>query len=347
MIGTVMSRGIPSRFQTDSKTVQSLSQADATRFVARELSLLSSSLFMWCAHECFTPIPTSENHLGQRHSVHFLILMTTSIPSTPRRFETGLFGLLLLQCYFLDYARPIANALVPAARGLPGVADWMHILAPIVLALIFLNFFARAAARGAHVWQTLNLLLLCVMCVGQGIHISADSIDGRMQMRHVGPMDVPPTDNPVVQALGEPVIEIFDLAYLYDECIGHWIWYAALYAVVLLYVLACREPSSSHSASSIRTKLLAAIVAGFLGVWWFYAGIEGGTWQGTVGLTASLIVVAIFNRLWGMRLDINGRCFVASLLLASVLIGAWAVAFNGSMPGVWEVWLRNFPVNPT
>ena len=273
--------------------------------------------------------------------------MTTSTPSTPRRFETGLFGLLLLHCYLLDYARPIVGALVPAPRGRPGAADWMHILAPIVLALIFLNFFARVAAHGARVWQTLFVLLLFVMCVGQGIHISADSIDGRMQMRHVGPTDVPPTDNPVVQALGEPVIEIFDLAFLYDECLGHWIWYASLFAVVLLYVLACREPSSSHSASSIPTKLLAAIVAGFLGVWWFYAGIEAGTWQGTVGLTAALMVVVFSNRVLGMRLDINGRCFVASLLLATVLIGAWAVACNGSMPGVWEVWLRNFPpVNP-
>ena len=269
--------------------------------------------------------------------------MTISTPSTPRRFEADLFGLLLLQCYFLDYARPIVNAIVPASRGWPGAADWMHILAPVLLSVVFLKLFERAAARGAHVWQTLTMLLLCVMCVGQGIHISADSIDGRMQMRHSGPIDVPPSDNPVVQALGEPLIEIFDLAYVYDECIGHWMWYAPLFVIVLLYVLSCREPSGSRSASSSRANLLAAVVATLLGVFWFYAGIEGGVWPGTVGLAASLVVVVFANRLQGLRLDINGRCFVASLLLATVLIAAWAVAFDGNMPGAWEVWLRNLP----
>jgi hypothetical protein len=54
-------------------------------------------------------------------------------------------------------------------------------------------------------------------------------------------------------------------------------------------------------------------------------------------------VVVFANRLQGLRLDINGRCFVASLLLATVLIAAWAVAFDGNMPGAWEVWLRNLP----
>ena len=93
--------------------------------------------------------------------------MTISTPSTPRRFEADLFGLLLLQCYFLDYARPIVNAIVPASRGWPGAADWMHILAPVVLSVVFLKLFERVAARGAHVWQTLTMLLLCVMCVGR------------------------------------------------------------------------------------------------------------------------------------------------------------------------------------
>ena len=78
-------------------------------------------------------------------------------------------------------------------------------------------------------------------------------------------------------------------------------------------------------------------------MFWFYAGIEGGVWPGTVGLAASLVVVVFTNRLQGLRLDINGRCFVASLLLATVLIAAWAVAFDGNMPGAWEVWLRNLP----
>jgi len=222
----------------------------------------------------------------------------------------------------------------------------MHILAPIVLSLIFLQLFARATARGARVWQTLVMLLLSAMCVGQGIHISADYIGGRMQIRHAGPINVPPSENPVVQALGEPAIEIFDLAYSYDEYIGHWIWYAPLFAIVLLYVLSCREPSSS-SASSIRIKLLAAMVAALLGLWWFYAGIEAGVWQGIVVLTASLMLVVFSNRWWNMRLDINGRCFVASLLVATVLIATWAVAFDGSMPGVWEVWMRSYPpANP-
>jgi hypothetical protein len=55
------------------------------------------------------------------------------------------------------------------------------------------------------------------------------------------------------------------------------------------------------------------------------------------------VVVILANRLWDLRRDINGRCFVASLLLATMLIADWAVAFNGSMPAVWEVWLRNLP----
>jgi hypothetical protein len=267
----------------------------------------------------------------------------SALTSSPRKFEVDLFSLLLLQCYFLDYGRPIVNAIVPASRGWLGAADWMHIGAPIVLSVVFLKLFERAAARGAPAWQPLTTLLLCVMCVGQGIHIAADSIVGRMQMRHAGPINVSPSENPVVQALGEPFIEIFDLAYLYDEYIGHWIWYIPLLVIVLLYVLSSREPSSCRSVSMIRTKLLATAVSGLLGVFWFYAGIEGGVWPATVGLAASLVWVVFANRLRGMRLDINGRCFVASLLLATLMIATWAVVFDGNMPGVWEVWLRSLP----
>ena len=261
----------------------------------------------------------------------------------PRKFEAGLFSLLLFQSYFFDYARPIVNALAPAApRGLPGYGDWIHALAPIFLAFILFKFFMRAFERGAKISITLVVLLLCIMSLGQGVHLAADSVDGRMQMRHTGPPDVAPANNPAIEQLGESVRELFVLLYNYDEIIGHWIWYAALYILLLYYVMHCRQ-SSARPNPSLSTKILAGLFVAPLGVFWFYGGVEAGVWQGTILLALSFLFLMAFNFLSHAKLDLNGSCLVASFLLAAIFMVAWGAYFN-DMPGVWEVWLRN--VNP-
>ena len=269
--------------------------------------------------------------------------MNQPLITKPRKFEAGLFGLLLFQSYFFDYARPIVNALAPPApRGLPGSGDWLHALAPIFLAFILLKFFMRALDRGAKISITLIVLLLCIMSLGQGVHLSADSVDGRMQMRHTGPLDVAPSDNPAIQQLGEPVLELFVLVYNYDEIIGHWIWYAALYVLLMYYVILCIQPSASPNPP-LSTKILAGFFVGPLGLFWFYGGVEAGVWQGTILLAFSFLLFMVFNFFFRAKFDLNGSCLVASFLLTAIFMAAWGAYFN-DMPGVWEVWLRN--VNP-
>ncbi len=270
------------------------------------------------------------------------LAMNKPIAAIHRKFEAGLFGLLLVQSYFFDYARPIVNALAPPApRGLPGYGDWLHALAPIFLAFILFKFFMRALEHGAKISITLVVVLLCMMSMGQGVHLSADSVDGRMQMRHAGPVDVAPADNPALQQLDESVRELFELVYIYDEVIGHWIWYAALYMLLLYYVIHCIQPTASPKPS-LRTKVLAGFFTVPLGIFWFYGGVEAGVWQGTILLAFSFLLIMAFSFFSSSKLDLNGYCLVASFLLAAIFMAAWGAYFN-DMPGVWEVWLRHFP----
>ncbi len=137
-------------------------------------------------------------------------------------------------------------------------ADWLDLLVPFVVLLPALGtLLAAGVSRATYLWFAVGSWLYAT---GHGIHLSANSI---------GNADPSPT------------------AHLWDEQVGHWVWYAgvAVIAATLASTLVER-PVPRHP--------LAWLLAVAVGATWGTNATGGEfTWAG-----AALAVVACG---WGLR----------------------------------------------
>ncbi len=175
-----------------------------------------------------------------------------------------------------------------AAPGATRYEDFVDLLTPYAVAGPAL---AAVAAVGAsrRTW-TLALLGAAVFTQGHGIHLSANSI------RHArGP--------------GAPVD-------LWDERIGHWIWFVglALLTAAVAHAVAGAVPAGRAGPS------LAALV----GLTWAANVVEAGTVPLGVLLACTLLVQS-----WRLRATATGRLLVLAFGLALLLVAAWGAWWGG------------------
>jgi hypothetical protein len=161
-------------------------------------------------------------------------------------------------------------------------ADWLDLLVPFVVLLPALGtLLAAGVSRATYVWFAIGSWLYTT---GHGIHLSANSIGNA--------------------APGET-------AHLWDEQVGHWLWYAGVAVVVatLASTLTDRPPT--------RHALALALALG-LGLTWG-TNAEGGhfAWPSLV-----LDALALW---WGWR----HRGDRGGLLLVVAVAGALGVGLAG------------------
>jgi hypothetical protein len=177
---------------------------------------------------------------------------------------------------------------VPDGFGTAGrgtrIADWLDLLVPFVVLLPALGtLLAARVPRATYLWFAFGSWLYAT---GHGVHLSANSIG------NVAP--------------GET-------AHLWDEQVGHWVWYAgvAVVAATLASTLVERPPTRNP---------LAWLLAAGVGVTWGTNATGGEfTWPG-----AALAVAAM---VWGLRhrgdrgelLSVVGAAGVVAVVVSAVL----------------------------
>lgn len=168
-------------------------------------------------------------------------------------------------------------------------ADWVDLVVPY--AVVGMAAAVLDAVRaGRPEWIALAATGV-LYTQGHGIHLAANSIAG---------------------------FEPSDAAHLWDETVGHWLWYGALAGIVATLAYAVRDVPTSRSVWALALSL------GF-GVTIFTNSIEGGT--PGLGLGSAVVFVA-----WGLRR--RGR-------LPELLVPAYTLAFVGLLG--WGVYWRGFP----
>lgn len=202
----------------------------------------------------------------------------------------GWLVLLALGYVVLHHAGTIFAGLDDVADTKTRWADWIDLLTPyVVTGAAGGALRAGGASRGT--W-TLFWFGAVLYTQGHGIHLAANSVDNALP------------GNP------EP-------AYLWDEHVGHWLWYVGFYLLVvaLALALADRRP---------RGGPIAYLLAGLVGFTNFTNSVEGQTpWLG--------IGAAVVFTLWGLLTrDGMGRflltAYAVSLALFAVF-GLWQGGF--------------------
>lgn len=184
--------------------------------------------------------------------------------------------------------------LLPLGYAAPGDTRWedfVDLLTPYVVAGPALAVLARTGASRRE-WA-LTVLGAAVFASGQGMHLSANSISFAS-----GPADP---------------------AYLWDEQVGHHLWFGGL--TLLLLVVARRvQPLPLHAGPG------ALGLAALVGLTWAANVVEGGA----VPFGATLAAV-LTGYGWRTRRSATGRLLTLAFGLSLVLVAAY---------GLWQ---RGFP----
>ena len=192
--------------------------------------------------------------------------------------------------------------LLPLGYAAPGATRWedfVDLLTPYVVAGPALAVLARTGA-GRRDW-TLALLGAAVFASGHGMHLSANSISYAS-----GPADP---------------------AYLWDEQVGHHVWFAGL---TLLLVVVVRSVESLP----LQAGPVAVPLAVLVGLTWAANVIEGGAVPFGATLAAGLVAYG-----WRTRASAAGRLLTLAFGLSLGLVAAYGV-WQGGFPQPSELgWL--------
>lgn len=166
-------------------------------------------------------------------------------------------------------------------------ADWIDILTPYTV-LLTAAAALHAAGAGRRTWA-LYLTGAITYVEGHGIHLAANSVGN----------DAPG-----------------DVAHLWDEVVGHYLWYAgtALVAAALIAALAHRPAPPAHLA------LVPALGVAFT---WTSNSLEGGT------AVMGIAVAAAFTA-WGLRTRHHlGRVLIPAFAPAVVMLTGYGIWHHG------------------
>jgi len=175
-------------------------------------------------------------------------------------------------------------------------ADWVDLVVP--LAVLGSAVWVLAATRARPREWLLFAVGAMTYAQGHGVHLGANSVSN-----------------------AEPTGRARDAAHLWDEVVGHYIWYAGLAAVVLALVLAL-----TRVGSPARVGLAGYLLAGLFGLTWTTNAIEGGTVPLSAAVAVGLVVLAFRRR----TATASPTVLVAYGLSLTLLV-------------VWGVWHRGFP----
>jgi hypothetical protein len=184
----------------------------------------------------------------------------------------------------------IGTALGPlGGAGSTRWADWADLIVPYAIAG---SAAATLAAANAGRRDWVFLAASCLLYTqGHGIHLAANSIAN---------------------------VEPSDAAHLWDETVGHWLWYSGFAGIVATLARALAAAPSPRSVWS----LAAALAFGFTV---FTNSVEGGTVP--LGLVTGVVFVA-----WGWR----SRQRVPELLVPAYAVTLLCLAG-------WGAYWRGFP----
>ena len=173
--------------------------------------------------------------------------------------------------------------------GTTRVADWLDLAVPYAVVGLAAAFLLSVQAP-KRAWLVLGLGAIAYT-QGHGIHLAANSIAN---------------------------VDSSSTAHLWDEVVGHYVWYGGLAVLVAALVLAAGDRSFASSPVGISLALLFGFTV-------FTNSVEGGT--PLLGLATGIVFVA-----WGLRL--RGR-------LGWLLVPAYAAAL-AALAG-WGIYWRGWP----
>lgn len=192
--------------------------------------------------------------------------------------------------------------------------DVFGILPPLVFIPIYWLLFKYSASSETNLGQEIAFMVLAALWVeGQGIHLSANSIDNLIESLARN------------QVINVKTTDIYHLTYFFDEHLSHYMMHIGMLGLAALLIY-----HEWRNPAGLATTWWAAILAGIIyGYIYFGIFIEGQ--KVALGLPFSLILV-LFAIIWG-RNKLAQRPLLAfffiTCLVALFLFTGWGLYWGG------------------
>ncbi len=199
-----------------------------------------------------------------------------------------------LGCFVVSYSVMHHNGLFGSAEVGAGtrLADWIDLATPfaVVLPLLWFLWLQRPRRR----WWVVGALGSMLYVQGHGIHLAANSIGN-------------------VASSDDASQRTVDLIHLWDEFVGHYVWYLGLAIVIT----ACAASVRGRSPGVPRVALVVGGAA--CGLTWATNALEGGT--AIASLAASIAaIVPVLRRDRGLAPALAAAGATAALVLIGYAI---------------------------
>ena len=192
--------------------------------------------------------------------------------------------------------------------------DAFDILTPLVLIPIYWLLFKYATKDASSLAAEIAFLVLAAIWVeGQGMHLSANSIDNLIDaLARNQVIDIKATD-------------VYQLTYFFDEHLSHYLWHIGMLGLAALLIYhEWRYPVGA--TTTWWAVILAGVIYGFS---YFCIFLEGRTVILGLPFAASVVVLAL---IWGRKKLAQQPVlafFFVACLLAFLLFAGWGLYWRG------------------
>ncbi|KAL8567114.1 hypothetical protein ACOMHN_033016 [Nucella lapillus] len=246
-----------------------------------------------------------------------------AVVESGERFHWDIWLILALENWVFDFGRPIAALFVPVGwspLNRPSIGDYFHMAYNVVTPFCLLKLQERS---GRAVSITVTYLSVITLVMGASIHLVGDSVNHRLM--HLGYQNhLSVADNPIMKDLRpKQLVKSFELLYVYDEEIGHYMWYIPFFLTLFLYYTGCFLPSHKIRARySLSWCLLVLLSA----LYYWYLVTEGQIYPMFLAFYIAMVLYGAWClRFKSLRPDINGAFVFLTFTLTLMLAQGWAL----------------------
>ena len=192
--------------------------------------------------------------------------------------------------------------------------DAFDILTPLVLIPIYWLLFKYATKDASSLAAEIAFLVLAAFWVeGQGMHLSANSIDNLIDaLARNQVIDIKATD-------------VYQLTYFFDEHLSHYLWHIGMLGLAALLIYhEWRHPVGA--TTTWWAVILAGVIYGFS---YFCIFLEGQTVILGLPFATSVVVLALIGGRKKLAQQPVLAFFVVACLLAFLLFAGWGLYWCG------------------